>query len=434
VDDPDREPVRIDRFLAILAAALGARTLAVLAIGRDVSIRPGTDAFKYEITARALADGTWLTPDGPLAREPLYPLILLVGDLLPGTGMAGLQTLQIALGAVVPLLLYVGLRPVLSERVRLLAAAWTAVSPHLLYLTPLPLRENLVAPLVTAVVVFGLRAAAGRQRSAVIGGILFALLVHADARFLPLALVAPLCMRMVAGSWGKTRRPLATATLVTLPLLLPYSLVVSRTHDRPVVVTERFLGKWGQRALGREEPARGESPTNRPVDREDWRRRWRDQRRVDRDRMSPEELRYFDTGGEPTTDNIGIWAFRFREYWRFARFAPEYRAYPDGRFAPPWSRRHHLVSALSLLPLILLAPFGLGPFRSAGSIARRSVAATLLFIAAHCALHVAVHARARYRIPMEGLLAIPAAMGAMSLGDRVRHRFAREAPSEDIGP
>jgi hypothetical protein len=320
---------------------------------------------------------------------------------------------------------YDGLRGLESERVRLLAAAATVVNLHLMYYTALPLRENLVTFLLAATLVGFLRAFRDRStRTLVAATGAFSLLVHTDARFLPLLVGLPIFGRLAGGTWPW--RSTAIAWVITGLLLIPYTVRNVAATGRPVILTERALGKWAPRALGRSnDPSIDASGS----DRAQWLANWERDKRDGRDAMTEHERNAFDAGARPATGVGAVIGARWIEYWRIARVKPGYLSYPDGRFAPTWSRRHHGASAFTTAPILLLLPFFL---MGASGNERRTLLALAAFVASHALLHALVHARERYRVPVEPWLAVLAASAAMGLVSAVRRRLRGRSKAEAL--
>jgi len=386
----------------VFASALALRIASILLLGRGVTIAPGTDAVSYDQFARLMLSGPgWVKV--PLAvREPLYPAFMALAYALPGGEIPWLQFLQALLGAGVCWLVYRWLRSSLGEGVALAAALLVAANPHFLFYTPRPLRENLVMPLVTASILAVYRAwRSRRERDTFLAALLYALLVHTDVRFLPLVLPLLVAASLMERSASAAARRSLVFGLWFLVLMVPYQVRSSLALGKPVVVTERFLGQWLPLVSERYHAREG---------REEWLASWEQAKRDSLGLLTPSERGYFLSGGRPATTRGGIYIYNFVDYWRFLRLRPSYRPYPDGRFEPPWSLRHQLASTAALAPFFLFLPLA---WRRRE--ARGLVGLLLLFLAAHAAMHVVVHARERYRVPVESLMDIVAGVGLVGV-------------------
>jgi len=253
----------------------------------------------------------------------------------------------------------------------------------------------------------------------------FTLLIHTDVRFLPLMAVIPL---MAYAYLRSIREALARSMWIWAFLVLfmvPYQIRGYVAMGKPVIVTTRFLGKWLDRATSvsseKSDSAAGDK-------RRQWLAQWEADRRARMGELSKEEQEYFAAGGRPIIDRKGVHIFLFKEYWRFFQTAPMYRPYPDGRFAAPWSRRHTLASSLVMVPFLLLFPFY---FIGGSDRRRRVVYVLLIFFAAHSLMHIFVHARERYRIPMEVISAILIAIGLFNLWQFLRRRISKSLLSRE---
>jgi len=237
-------------------------------------------------------------------------------------------------------------------------------------------------------------------------------------RFLPLAAVIPVMFYARGWHLRAALRDGAWVLLFFCLLMIPYQLRVSSSVGEPVIVTTRFLGKWLARA---EAVTSGPSEASRGLSRAQWLREFETSKRENLEALSPEEQNYFKSGGRPATGRLAVHSFLAVEYWRFARPGYDYRPYPDGRLAPPWSLRHTASSTLVVLPFLILFPFLF--VRPAPAL--RNVAWPLLvFLTAHFLMHVFVHARERYRIPMELITSILIAIALVNIWSMWKRRKA----------
>lgn len=406
------------RALAVGAAALALRLPAVALSARSIERPP--DFLSYDEFARLMLSGWgWVTT--PLAvREPGYPAFMALAYALPGNDLLALLLLQALAGAAACALAYATLARIVREPVAAIAAFLMAASPHFVAHTVLPIREALVVALLTAFVAAFYRSLhEPGPRPAFASALWFVLLAHTDVRFLPLVIVLPAMAGLHRGFRPDVGRTLLWSGLFFAALMVPYQVRGYVATGRPVIVTERFLGRWLERTTTLAAGAGRVPAPGAPATREDWLRGWEAAKRDSLASVGAEERAYFLSGGRPSIRAAEVRWFLFREYWRFARFAPEYRPYPDGRFAGPWSAPHNVVSTVVVLPFLVLLPFALalGPAAS-----RRLAWSLALFFAAHAALHVLVHARDRYRIPMEVVAAILMALALVALADWLGRR------------
>jgi len=130
---------------AILVVALAARLLFCVAV-------VGLDAWgwgdepDYHRHASDIAVGRgFLTPNGEptAARPPLYPIVLAGVYRVFGPSHAAGRIFQMVLGAGVVLLTYLVAKKLFSSDVGLVAAAFVAANPSLIYLSALLMTENL---------------------------------------------------------------------------------------------------------------------------------------------------------------------------------------------------------------------------------------------------------------------------------------------------
>lgn len=414
-----RSPSR--RAMALTAIALILRIAFVVVAGRHVGIEPRSDAESYDAFARLMLSGWhWFTT--PLAvREPLYPFLMAVSYALPGPEIGMLQAMQILLGTLAVPVLYLGLRPVTREPVALLAAALVAVNPHFIAYAANPYRENLVIPLLIWFFLSAIHLAREFRWSRLAQcSVSLVLLIHTDTRFLPYIFVLPFLLLAVNRSWRASARAWGWSLLAFVLLMIPYQLRGPIAFGRPVIVSERVLDRWLPLAGARWSTS-GQGVGQEPG-RSEWLHEWETGKRRSLAQLAPEERAYFLAGGRPETARLKTYWIQFLEFWRFARFSIAYRPYPDGRVAWRWSTRHVLTSALVVVPFIVLLPFAWG---GSPPEERRLFAGILVLLAAHTLLHVVVHSRERYRIPIESLTGIVVAMSLVNLKQWIRGRTQR---------
>ncbi|HEX5133010.1 MAG TPA: glycosyltransferase family 39 protein [Candidatus Krumholzibacteria bacterium] len=399
------------RALLIGVVALAARAFYIAIAGRHFDVTAPGDHVAYTEFARLMLSGPgWFSY--PLAvREPLYPAFMAVAYALPGGDFGSLQILQALLGAATASWLYLGLRRFTGERVALLSGAMFALHPHFVPFTADPLRENLIIPLVVGFVVSFLAAMERPARTRLFVHALFiVLLAHTDVRFLPLAAVFPFMAFAAHRGVARSLRETLWVALFAVLMMIPYQARCYIAMGHPVIVTERFFGRWLPRAgvvTGNAVEEHGS--------RESWLADWERKKRESLATLTPGERAFFESGSRPLLAHRAVHLYLFNEYWRFARLAPSYRPYPDGRFEPGWSLRHNATSSLVMVPFFLLLPVF---FWLAGPAERRIAVPLLGYLVAHNIMHVLVHARERYRIPLEVITGLVVAMALVLLWDR----------------
>lgn len=177
--------------IIVVLAALARAIFWVAVVGRDAPLRG--DEVDYNRLAVSLAEGRGFVTDRgePTAtRPPLFPLLLAGLYRVFGPSVAAARMLQIALGALIVLLLYALARRIFSPSVGLIAAALAAANPSLVFISSYLLVENLyIALLLAALLVLG--GALERQPSwgrCVAGGLLFGSSCLARPNAFPFAL------------------------------------------------------------------------------------------------------------------------------------------------------------------------------------------------------------------------------------------------------
>lgn len=400
-------------------AALMLRLMIIAVAGRNIHLEG--DSFSYDEMARLMMSGWGWFATPLFVREPLYPAFMALAYALPGGGIGTVQVLQALTGAIACVFAYLTLRLAVRESIAVLGAMLIASNLDLLGFTVLPLREILVTALLTAfLMTFILAMLKPGKGRLFICSLCFVLLAHTDVRFLPLVVMFPLMTFAFHRTFAVTIRQTLWFGLFFVLLMVPYQTRGYVAIGKPVIITERFLGKWLDRAS--KQVSGGEEKSGDK--RKQWLAEWEAKKRAELDAITEEERAFFMAGGRPETNPLSVHWFLFREYWRFARFVPEYRPYPDGRFADPWSLRHNVSSTLSVLPFLVLLPF---VFVRAPRASLNIAWPLIIFLGAHAAMHVFVHARARYRIPMEVITSILLAMALVNLWELLRRRRERRA-------
>jgi hypothetical protein len=398
------------RALILGGTALALRLLYIALGGGGVAVEQGKDFFRYDAFARLMISGWgWITTPWA-SREPLYPAFVALAYKLPGSEIGTLQLLQALLGAAAVSAAYLALRSLVKESIAVLASMFIAFNLHFIVWSAEPLRENLIIPLLVGfLMVFLIGMANRRILYMFFSAFLYALLVHTDVRFLVMVVVIP----VMAFAYHKNPKAAVKQSLwmwlFFFILMIPYQVRGYVAMGKTVIVTQRFLGKWLDRAA-KVSLWTGDGGTGNK--RTAWLNQWEAEKRSKLEQLSPAERQYFLAGGRPDIGTFGVHWTLFKEYWRFARLKPMYRPYPDGRFTRAWSLRHNASSSLVIVPFLVFLPFIL----LGSSKASRQVAYPLLiFLLAHSMMHVLVHARERYRIPMEVITCILLAMALVNL-------------------
>jgi hypothetical protein len=228
------------------------------------------------------------------------------------------------------------------------------------------------------------------------------MLIHTDVRYLLLIVTLPVMGFVLTRAPRLSIRGGLVMGGLTLLLMIPYQIRGYVALGETVVVTTRFLRNTG-------DVTTATAVSGAPAD---WAVRWETRTREKQETASPTERDYFDSGARPSLSTTAIYWYRFKEYWRFARFTPEYAPYPEGEFCRPWSRSHTLASSMVILPFLLALPL----VWVGAPVGERWIALALLgYVAAHCLLHMLSYSTERYRIAVEPILEILKAMGVVNL-------------------
>ena len=223
----------------ILALALAFRVTWV--VFSDWRPTPDDDAFRYDFSARMLAEGRGyihLNGEPTAFWPPGYPLLLSAAYVVFGDSFRVAQLLNVALGTATVGLVYLVGRRTLGPQPALLGAAIIAAFPSLVFYTAVTLSETAFI-FLTLLAVY-LLLGEGRRRGpddlrvlAVAGLVLgFASLVRGQALFLPLAFV-PFWLRSGI-DWGRVAQKL-------IVLGLGAGLIVGAWTTRNAIQMDAFV-------------------------------------------------------------------------------------------------------------------------------------------------------------------------------------------------
>ncbi len=412
----------------IILAAIGVRlAFWFLVVGLDT---PGWgDEPDYHRLATEISEGRgFLNPLGEptAARPPLYPIVL--GGLYALTGPdpdAG-RALQVALGAVVVLLIYFLARRLFSAEVALVAAGLAALNPGLIYVSALLMTENLyvVLLLLFLLVMVGewkdpSRSASGFALAGVLAGLCS---LTRPTAFTVALLMSGVALVLARDSLGIRLRKVAVFMLVAVALVLPWSV---RNYTQ--------MGHWiaftthggvtfyeSNNNLNYEVPEfRGIVVLPRRAV-PDW-DKLRDLPELEQDRL----------GWKMGLDFIREHPGRFARmaWWKFARFwrvgsglhfpGAEGLAAADGGFI---ARTVSRVDVFALYWILVLPLFLLGVVTTAKSY--RWLLPLYTVVAAHVLLALVFHGSLRARMPIEPIISILAAAAIVWIASAVARRRA----------
>jgi len=404
-DGAPKPDARIDRttLIGLFTVALVVRVLYTLFRDVGFAIVPGSDAVSYDVYARAILGGTgWILHPGPeLFRPPGYPMILAFLYAVTGHNLAIVQCLQSIAGAGSVALVYVfGCRH-MGRAPALLAAVWLLVNPLQLDFNGKLLRETWLVLLNVALLWSLLRRDGLTLRGIVRTALLFTLLMHIDSRYLfhlPFfAVYLAFAARRPGDPLPNARWVKPAAQFVVLVILFstPWAVRNQLAYDRFVLIDPRTLDRWAKKA---EASVAGDAITPAAV-----LARFEAAKTARLDSLTAVEADAFRRGLRPAFGQPAKAIFNFTEFWRILDVRPEYRPFPDARFAPPWSLEHNL-SSLVFMGLLLPA-FLIGTFRGVAALDRVTLVLAA-FIVVHTLLHVVVHSVVRYRLPIEPFYAL----------------------------
>ncbi|MFN8179859.1 MAG: tetratricopeptide repeat protein [bacterium] len=422
---------------AAVAVSLAYRAVYFIQIrGNPFFGAPIMDEGYHDLWARELAHGDW-TARIPFFRAPFYPALLGLAYRLFGAdppNFALLRGLQLAFGAVTPLLVYRVARRLVPSRpaVAAVAAFLIALDGMLLYFEADLLVESILAPLGIAVALLLLRAgetgSPGRWLLAGLAIGAFSITRPNLLAFTPIVCVA--AAGWVGESFSLRRPRLAAAAAVTAgtcALVLPVAALNGVVGRDPAVLVAWQGGL--NFFLGNNTEANGWSATAPSVIGMDWWGGYNDTIRVAEEaagrKLRPSEVSDY-------------WFHRASEWWRahpgdglrltarkliFFFSGIEFSNNRDDRmffetFAP--------IGRPALLLYYVLMPLALAGAVFLWRTGRPGARVMVLLVASYAATVVAFFVADRYRLPLRPLFSVFAALGAFEIVDRLRRggRFA----------
>lgn len=424
--------------LCIRLLYVGFLNVNPLAHGRDILLTKWDDQLSYWLFAEAiLKDSVWLTTDVSY-RPPLYPLLVSLISVTVGTGanFINIMVAQSVIGSVTVIIIYYLAKKIFDVRTAMLSAFLASVYPLYLYYCGFILGETLVILLFLLFLLLIVLFIEDRDMKMLVGsGVIFTMLIHTDPRFLFHLPFVPLYLGV---GLSDRRNALKTSSILILVVILCSIPWAVRNHavykDRFVLINTRTLDTWAKRSVinvaakseGKDRGVSIQKPTTLEAFEElkkkslvsaEYAHSIKAPRfaRI----FSEEERMAFERGVRPSFSVAGLYLHHFTEFWRFARFSPGYNPYPDLRFEAVWAAHRNLIGILftGLLYPFLVAGI-IFCFRQHANL--RLIVCLVIFV--HTVLHVIVHSRERYRMPIEGVIFMVAFFGLLEIMARVRIR------------
>lgn len=394
---------------------------------------PVMDEGYHDLWAREVAAGD-LTSQLPFFRAPLYPFLLGLLYKLTGRDYALIRGLQLALGAVTPLLVHRVARRLFPERagIAAVAAMLVGLDGILVYFEADLLLEALLAPLGTLLLLLLLRAGergtAGRWLAYGLALGAFAITRPNILLFAPVAFLLALGWRWTEFSLRSSRwRPALALTLGTCIFVLPVTLANWRVGGDPVLIASQGGLNF---FLGNNEEANGWSATAPSLMRVDWWGGYEDAIRIAEEEAG-RSLR--------ASEVSDYWLRRGAQWWRahpergLALTAGKIALFFSGveisnnRLIPPFLRDYAPVAYPSLAWSYVVMPLALvgmvGAWRRGGTPLRVAI----LFACVYALSVVLFFVTARYRVPVRPLFFVMAVAGGQQILEQLRRRSWRVA-------
>lgn len=411
-----------------------------IAHGQNIYALKWDDQGTYWQYAEAiLRDMSWLS--APVSsRPPFYPLVLALAARLigPGENFVHLMLVQAVIGSLSVVIIYFIARHIFGRQTAIITSLWAAAYPLFVYYCGLLLSETLAIFLfLLFFFMFVTHLRERRRAPLVFASLVYVALIHTDPRFLFHLPFIFLYLFIATGDMKRAARAYLLFVIVAVLCSLPWAV---RNHvaytDRFVLINTTTLDIWTRSALTNTyESGGGMAKTGRAqlntiekfeevkkkairLYREDDQGSEKGIPRMGRI-SSEEEARAFERGARPGFSAGDLYLHRFIEFWRFARFSPGYDPFPDLRFEAAWGLYRNLAGILFtgiLLPLFLWGVVCCIRQRNTPGL----VACAIVFV--HTFLHVLVHARERYRMPVEALVAMIAFYGLLTITSKIGNR------------
>lgn len=247
-------------WVALILGVAFALRLAWIAVS-DWQPIPGDDAFRYDFTARALADGQgYVQLNGAVTAfwPPGYPLLLAAVYAVFGEGVLAAQLLNALLATATVGLVYLIGRRTVGAQAGLIAAAIVACFPSLIFFTAVTLSETAFT-FLSLLGVYLLIVEAQRERPRdlrlllAVGLVLgFASLVRGPALLLPLVAI-PFWLRS-GSTWPAIGGKLVAIALGIGLIVAPWTVRNAIEMESPVLIsTNAGVDFW----IGHHEGASG---------------------------------------------------------------------------------------------------------------------------------------------------------------------------------
>jgi len=419
-----------------------------IAHGQDIIKLHDDQASYWQFAEAFLRDISWMSEDVSY-RPPGYPMFLALVAALIGLGknFINVMLVQSVLSALTVVFIFKLAALTFNRATALLSALWAAVFMQYLYYCGFILRETLEILLFLLFVyclIMYLQEA--RKVFVIIGAIIYALLIHIDPRYLFHLPFVFLYFYLGLRNSKKTLKVYLYFVFIVIICSLPWGI---RNHivykGKFVLINTRTLDKWTAKVMNDSGLGVKSGKVVNVIEKPETLKAFEDLKRKAileyqnksstvgginnhppiENRpyyiiiKSEEELKAFNRGIRPAYAIPGIYWNRFKEFWRFARFRPGYDEYSDLRFEGVWSFKHNLIGILTsgfLYPFFIIGVF----FCLAFYFSHKNNYGLILFVIifVHSLLHVLVHARERYRLPMEALIAMLAFYAITMWGSR----------------
>lgn len=421
-----RDPLAV---AGVLGVAYFVRFYGLVAVAPERT--DAGDPFYYHVTANVLARGRgfpeplrWVAfqQHNPSALHgPLYPLVLSISSRLGGTAYFDHKMLSLLIGVGVVAATWALARELAGPTVAILAAVFAAVYPNLWMIDGLLYTEGLMAGLVAVCILCAYRWR-DRPRWGIAAGIgaliALAALARGEGLLIGPLMVTPWMLSNRAIAWRQRVLHLAIAGAVCIAVLAPWMIrnamafetfVPLSTNGNEVMVYAncdsayhgKFIGFWDFQCQQAVRDQIGELPGDESQVALEWRRRG-----IDYARHHAEELPRVVTA-------------RVLRQWEL------FRPVQNVEFAVI-EGRDRAAGTLGLLMYYALAGLGVvGAF----SIRKRLWPVAAQFVAVTITAAV-TYGTIRFRAPVEPLLCVLGAIGAVILGKRLIAWTARQpAPS-----
>lgn len=381
---------------------------------------------------------------------PGFPLIIALLFSIFGNTILPIIIFNAIISALLSILIFYLGKLVFSREVGLFSAIWSVFFAQYIFFVPYILKEILFCFLFVLLFIFYLKSINEKKIgwSLVIFGLTYIYLIHTDERFFvyfPIFFI--FFIFFDKNNWKDGFKKGLIFFIMTIILMIPWSIRNYKVYNRPVILTERTAkftdGLFGYNSNYINKLKKKKEMKTKVYEQIDVLFDYYSYNLVDSVDLSNENINSILAKENLLPNYLGtlqkIWLkgelkynikphkfsfFRskfeeFKEYWRPYRFSPGFVA--DGyRFAKPWSMKHNIAQGITyglLLPFFILSIYYI--FKTKNNFG----VIILIIIFIHMVIHVFLSwVVNRYRVPTDAFIIICSFYGLISFIDDMKNK------------